>query len=173
MRDLGGHRDRRTIKERGKGPGGANSALAVALKEAGCSYASLRPQGQRTGPPPGRGLQLRQGVGHPLAPGAATTRHHTGVDRRRALRAARPRRVARGPRLPLHQRRPVSGRALVYGEDVAETLHTLAELGSTDISRRSLLGSVPFVAAALTNPQREWLLWLLEQQEAFRPTAVT
>ncbi|MEH0631103.1 hypothetical protein QBA36_40015 [Streptomyces stelliscabiei] len=54
----------------------------------------------------------------------------------------------------------------MYVENVAETLHTLAELGSTDISRRSLLGSVPFVPGALTNPQRAWLLWLVESQDA-------
>jgi hypothetical protein len=62
------------------------------------------------------------------------------------------------------RQRPVVGRALVFGEDVADTLHTLAELGCTDISRRTLLGTVPFVAGALTNPQREWLLWLLERE---------
>ncbi|MEV3873686.1 hypothetical protein [Streptomyces sp. NPDC049906] len=47
---------------------------------------------------------------------------------------------------------------------MGETLHTLAELGSTAISRRSLLGGVPFVASALVEPQREWLLWLLEEE---------
>ncbi|WP_251076515.1 hypothetical protein [Streptomyces benahoarensis] len=63
-------------------------------------------------------------------------------------------------------------RALTYGEDVGETLHALAELGSTDISRRSLLGAVPFVASALMDPQRKWLLWLLEEEQAPHLAAV-
>lgn len=68
--------------------------------------------------------------------------------------------------------RPVVTRALTYREDVGETLHTLAELGSTDISRRSLLGAVPYVAAALVDPQRHWMLWLLEDEQAPRLAAV-
>ncbi|GAA3168697.1 MULTISPECIES: hypothetical protein [Streptomyces] len=55
---------------------------------------------------------------------------------------------------------------------MGETLHTLAELGSTDISRRSLLGAVPFVASALMDPQRKWLLWLLEEEQAPHLAAV-
>jgi hypothetical protein len=50
-------------------------------------------------------------------------------------------------------------------------LHTLAEFGSTDISRRSLLGAVSFVPGALMNPQREWLLWLVENHDTARPAA--
>lgn len=157
----------------GKGPGGANSALAVALKEAGCSYASLALRVNELG--------RRQGVDSNYDK-ASVTRWLQGQQPRgttpeliAAVLSGRLGRAVSPADLGFHsdQQRPVAGRALVYGEDVAETLHTLAELGSTDISRRSLLGSVPFVAAALTNPQREWLLWLLEQQEAFRPTAVT
>jgi hypothetical protein len=68
--------------------------------------------------------------------------------------------------------RPVAARALTYREDVGETLHTLAELGSTDISRRSLLGAVPYVATALLDPQRQWLLWLLEDEQAPRLAVV-
>ncbi|MFJ7423463.1 hypothetical protein ACIQXD_33380 [Streptomyces uncialis] len=51
---------------------------------------------------------------------------------------------------------------------MGETLHTLAELGSTDISRRSLLGAVPYVATALPDTQRHWLLWLLEDEQTSR-----
>ncbi|MEU5417836.1 hypothetical protein [Streptomyces sp. NPDC020667] len=68
--------------------------------------------------------------------------------------------------------RPVIARAIAYRDDVGETLHTLAELGSTDVSRRSLLGAVPFVAAALLDPQRRWLLWLLENDQGPRLAAV-
>ncbi|MFE4625458.1 hypothetical protein [Streptomyces mirabilis] len=157
----------------GKGPGGVNSALAVALKEAGCSYASLALRVNELG--------RRQGVDSNYDK-ASVTRWLQGQQPRgttpeliAAVLSGRLGRAVSPADLGFHsdRQRPVAGRALVYGEDVAETLHTLAELGSTDISRRSLLGSVPFVAAALTNPQREWLLWLLEQQEAFRSTAVT
>ncbi len=73
---------------------------------------------------------------------------------------------------PEQQQRPVVARALTYREDVGETLHTLAELGSTDISRRSLLGATPFVATALMDPQRQWLLSLLEDDQAPRLAAV-
>jgi len=68
--------------------------------------------------------------------------------------------------------KPVVARALTYREDVGETLHTLAELGSTDVSRRSLLGAVPYIATALLDPQRQWLLWLLEDEQAPRLAAV-
>ncbi|MEO3810755.1 hypothetical protein ABGB17_17275 [Sphaerisporangium sp. B11E5] len=74
---------------------------------------------------------------------------------------------------PEQPQRPVVARALTYCDDVGETLHTLAELGSTDMSRRSLLGTVPFVATALMDPQRQWLLWLLEEEQAPRLAAVT
>ncbi len=73
---------------------------------------------------------------------------------------------------PSEPQRPVVARALVYRDDVGETLHTLAELGSTDISRRSLLGAVPFMATAMVAPQRQWLLWLLEDEQATRLAAV-
>ncbi|TKA08575.1 hypothetical protein [Actinacidiphila oryziradicis] len=65
--------------------------------------------------------------------------------------------------------RPVAAQALAYREDVAATLHTLAELGSLDISRRSLLGTVPFVAGAVANTQRHWLLWLAELDDEAVP----
>ncbi|MFF0448108.1 hypothetical protein ACFYT4_17145 [Streptomyces sp. NPDC004609] len=61
--------------------------------------------------------------------------------------------------------KPVVSRAIAYRDDVGETLHTLAEFGSTDVSRRSLLGAVPFLAAGLLDPQRKWLLWLLEDED--------
>lgn len=156
----------------GKGPGGANTTLAAALKDAGCSYASLALRVNELG--------RRQGVDSNYDK-ASVTRWLQGQQPRGAtpelIAAVLSERLGRAVSpadLGFHsdQQRPVAVRALVYGADVAETLHTLAELGSTDISRRSLLGSVPFVAAALTNPQREWLLWLLEQQDGFRPSPV-
>ncbi|MFI0967964.1 hypothetical protein ACH4S8_42460 [Streptomyces sp. NPDC021080] len=145
---------------------GGNRALAAVLKEAGCSYASLALRVNELGRRQGadshydkasvtRWLQGQQ-------PRGSTPELIATVLSERLGRALSP------ADLGFHSdpERPVASRALVYGEDVAETLHTLAELGSTDISRRSLLGTVPFVATALTNPQREWLLWLLEHQEA-------
>jgi hypothetical protein len=156
----------------GKGPGGANSTLAAALKEAGCSYASLALRVNELG--------RRQGVDSNYDK-ASVTRWLQGQQPRgstpvliAAVLSERLGRAVSPADLGFHsdQQRPVTGRALVFGEDVAETLHTLAELGSTDISRRSLLGAVPFVATALINPQRDWLLWLLEQQDGFHPTVV-
>lgn len=148
----------------GKGAGGANKTLATALKDAGCSYASLAHRVNELG--------RRQGV-ETNYDKASVTRWLQGQQPRggtpELIAAVLSERLAR-PLSPADlgfvpdQQRPVVGRALVYGEDVAETLHTLAELGSTDISRRTLLGTVPFVAGALTNPQREWLLWLLENE---------
>ncbi|WP_105973182.1 tetratricopeptide repeat protein [Streptomyces geranii] len=150
----------------GKGAGGANKALATALKDAGCSYASLAHRVNELG--------RRQGVDTNYDK-ASVTRWLQGQQPRGGTpeliaavlceRLSRPLSPADLGFVP-EQQRPVVGRALVYGEDVAETLHTLAELGSTDISRRTLLGTVPFVAGALTNPQREWLLWLLENEGA-------
>ncbi|WP_327699451.1 hypothetical protein [Streptomyces sp. NBC_00459] len=147
----------------GRGAGGANTALASALKDAGCSYASLAHRVNELG--------RRQGVDTNYDK-ASVTRWLQGQQPRGGTpeliaavlceRLARPLSPADLGFVPDRQR-PVVGRALVYGEDVADTLHTLAELGSTDISRRTLLGTVPFVAGALTNPQREWLLWLLER----------
>ncbi|MFG2477687.1 hypothetical protein [Streptomyces fagopyri] len=155
-----------------KGPAGANAALAAALKDAGCSYASLALRVNELGRRQGidsnydkasvtRWLQGQQPRG--TTPGLIAA-----VLSERCGRPVSPTELG----FPSDQRRPVAGRALVYGEDVAETLHTLAELGSTDISRRSLLGTVPFVASALTGPQRDWLLWLSEQRDGLRPTPV-
>jgi len=148
----------------GKGAGGVNKTLATALKDAGCSYASLAHRVNELG--------RRQGVDTNYDK-ASVTRWLQGQQPRggtpELIAAVLSERLAR-PLSPADlgfvpdQQRPVVGRALVYGDDVAETLHTLAELGSTDISRRTLLGTVPFVAGALTNPQREWLLWLLENE---------
>ncbi|NBM15978.1 hypothetical protein [Streptomyces sp. GC420] len=149
----------------GRGPGEANKALAAALKESGCSYASLalrvnelgRRQGTDTNydkASVARWLQGQQPRGTTPELIAAVLSERLG----RAVTASELGFLA-------DQQRPVVGRALVYREDVADTLHTLAELGSTDISRRSLLGAVPFVAGALTHPQREWLLWLVENQD--------
>ncbi|WP_406481512.1 hypothetical protein [Streptomyces sp. NBC_01615] len=153
----------------GKVPTGANKVLAAALKEAGCSYASLALRVNELGRRQGteshydkasvtRWLQGQQ-------PRGTTPELIAAVLSERLGRAVSPADLG----FLSDQQRPVVSRALGYGEDVAETLHTLAELGSTDISRRSLLGSVPFVAAALTIPQREWLLWLLEHQDAVEP----
>ncbi|MEU9209688.1 hypothetical protein AB0D27_17475 [Streptomyces sp. NPDC048415] len=153
----------------GKAPTGGNRVLAAAVKEAGCSYASLALRVNELGRRQGadshydkasvtRWLQGQQ-------PRGTTPELIAAVLSERLGRAVSPADLG----FLSDQQRPVVSRALVYGEDVAETLHTLAELGSTDISRRSLLGSVPFVAAALTTPQREWLLWLLEQQDIVQP----
>ncbi|MFD8417928.1 hypothetical protein [Streptomyces sp. NPDC059466] len=153
-----------------KGPAGANAALAAALKDAGCSYASLALRVNELG--------RRQGIDSNYDK-ASVTRWLQGQQPRgttpgliAAVLSERCGRPLSPTELGFHseQRRPVAGRALLYGEDVAETLHTLAELGSTDISRRSLLGTVPFVASALTSPQRDWLLWLSEQRDGLRPT---
>lgn len=146
----------------GKSAGGANKALAAALKDAGCSYASLalrvnelgRRQGAETNYDKASVTRWLQGQ----QPRGGTPELIAAVLCERLGRAV----TAADLGFLSDQQRPVVGRALVYREDVAETLHTLAELGSTDISRRSLLGAVPFVASALTNPQREWLLWLVE-----------
>ncbi|MFF1451238.1 hypothetical protein ACFVYF_24350 [Streptomyces sp. NPDC058274] len=157
----------------GKGSTAANKALAAALRDAGCSYASLALRVNELGHRQGvdssydkasvtRWLQGQQ-------PRGATPELIATVLSERLGRAVSPTDLGFHP----DQQRPVAGRALVYGEDVAETLHTLAELGSTDISRRSLLGSVPFVAGALATPQREWLLWLLENQDGPHLAPVT
>ncbi|MER6142284.1 hypothetical protein ABT174_19935 [Streptomyces sparsogenes] len=148
-----------------------NQALAAALKESGCSYASLALRVNELGRRQGHCSNydkasvtrwLRGGQPRGTTPEliAAVLSHRLG----------RPVAPAELGFIPDRQR-PVVARALAYREDVAETLHTLAELGSTDISRRSLLGAVPFVAGALLTPQREWLLWLVENQDAAGPAA--
>ncbi|MEU1785600.1 hypothetical protein ABZ553_06870 [Streptomyces sparsogenes] len=153
---------------RGSAP---NDALAAALKESGCSYASLALRVNELGRRQGHCSNydkasvtrwLRGGQPRGTTPEliAAVLSHRLG----------RPVAPAELGFIPDRQR-PVVARALAYREDVAETLHTLAELGSTDISRRGLLGAVPFVAGALLTPQREWLLWLVESQDAAGPAA--
>ncbi|MFF7997230.1 hypothetical protein [Streptomyces sp. NPDC007917] len=141
-----------------------NQALAAALKESGCSYASLALRVNELGRRQGHSSNYDK---------ASVTRWLQGCQPRGTTpeliaavlshRLGRPVAPAELGFIPDRQR-PVVARALAYREDVAETLHTLAELGSTDISRRSLLGAVPFVAGALVTPQREWLLWLVENQ---------
>ncbi|MET7765211.1 hypothetical protein ABZS71_25530 [Streptomyces sp. NPDC005393] len=145
-----------------------NAALAAALKESGCSYASLALRVNELGRRQGRESNYDK---------ASVTRWLQGGQPRGntpdLIAAVLSHRLGR-PVAPAElgfisdRQRPVVARALAYREDVAETLHTLAELGSTDISRRSLLGAVPFVAGALVTPQREWLLWLVENQDAAR-----
>jgi tetratricopeptide (TPR) repeat protein len=157
----------------GKGPAGANKALAAALRDAGCSYASLALRVNELGRCQGTDSNYDK---------ASVTRWLNGQQPRgntpELIAAVLSERLGHAVSptdlgfLP-DQQRPVAGRALVYREDLAETLHTLAELGSTDISRRSLLGAVPFVAGALTNPQREWLLWLVENPDVTRLAPVT
>ncbi|GAA3803016.1 hypothetical protein ACFS5L_40925 [Streptomyces phyllanthi] len=147
-----------------KDSGGPNKALAAALKEAGCSYASLalrvnelgRCQGTDTNYDKASVTRWLQGQ----QPRGTTPEVIAAVLGERLGRQLTPADLG----FPPDRGRPVAGRALVYGENVAETLHTLAELGSTDISRRTLLGAVPFVPGALMNPQRAWLLWLVESQ---------
>ncbi|WAZ25107.1 hypothetical protein STRCI_006577 [Streptomyces cinnabarinus] len=160
-------------RSQGKGNACANKALASALKESGCSYASLALRVNDLGHRQGldsnydktsvtRWLQGQQPRGETPGLIAAVLSERLG-------RAVSPADLG----FQRDQQRPVAGRSLVYDEDVAEALHTLAELGSTDISRRSLLGPAPFVVGALANPQREWLLWLLEDQDGGRPTRVS
>ncbi|MFF3448875.1 hypothetical protein ACFYXJ_17280 [Streptomyces sp. NPDC002667] len=148
---------------------GGNRVLGAALKEAGCSYASLALRVNELG--------RRQGADSHYDK-ASVTRWLQGQQPRgvtpeliAAVLSERLGRAMSPADLGFHSdpRRPVASRALVYGEDAAETLHTLAELGCTDISRRGPLGTVPFVASALTHPQRDWLLWLLEHEEAPSP----
>ncbi|MGW0825410.1 hypothetical protein [Streptomyces sp. NPDC002845] len=160
-------------RTQGKDTGGPNKALAAALKEAGCSYASLalrvndlgRCQGTESNYDKASVTRWLQGQ----QPRGNTPELIAAVLGERLGRPVTPADLG----FPPDGGRPVVGRALVYGENVAETLHTLAELGSTDISRRSLLGPVPFVPGALTNPQRAWLLWLVESEDATRPASVS
>ncbi|WP_328499948.1 hypothetical protein OG828_02440 [Streptomyces sp. NBC_00457] len=156
----------------GKGPAGGNAALASALKEAGCSYASLALRVNELGHCQGADSSYDK---------ASVTRWLQGQQPRgrtpeliATVLSERLGRFVSPADLGFHpdQQRPVVARTLAYGEDMADTLHALAELGSTDISRHSLLGSVPFVAGALTDPQREWLLWLLENQDTGQLTPV-
>lgn len=145
-----------------------NVGLAAALKESGCSYASLALRVNELGRRQGRESNYDK---------ASVTRWLQGGQPRgttpELIAAVLSHRLGR-PVAPAElgfisdRQRPVVARALAYREDVAETLHTLAELGSTDISRRSLLGAVPFVAGALVTPQREWLLWMVENQDTAR-----
>ncbi|MER6011988.1 hypothetical protein [Streptomyces bluensis] len=155
----------RSAGKSAKDSGGPNRALAAALKEAGCSYASLALRVNELGRCQGadthydkasvtRWLQGQQPRGNTPEVIAAVLGERLG----RPLTPA-------DLGFPPDGGRPVVGRALVYGDNVAETLHTLVELGSTDISRRTLLGAVPFVPGALLSPQRAWLLWLVESGE--------
>ncbi|WP_221350684.1 hypothetical protein [Streptomyces beigongshangae] len=157
----------------GKAPAGANKALAAALGEAGCSYASLALRVNELG--------RRQGTESNYDK-ASVTRWLNGQQPRGSTPELIAAVLSERLGLPVsptdlgflpEQQRPVVGRALAYREDLADTLHILAELGSTDIARRTLLGTVPFVAGALLNPQREWLLWLVESPEAVRLDPVT
>lgn len=154
------------------GAGGGSAALAALIDEAGCSNAALAR----------RVNELSSGQSEITRyDKASITRWRQG----RVPKGRTPQFIAEAiggflgrpvsPTdlgFPQQAPRPVTTRALTYGEDVGETLHALAELGSTDISRRSLLGAVPFVASALMDPQRKWLLWLLEEEQAPHLAAV-
>ncbi|MCT2590534.1 hypothetical protein LHJ74_11540 [Streptomyces sp. N2-109] len=144
----------------------ANGALLTALEECGCSNAALARKVN--------GLAARQGVVTRYTK-ASVTRWCQGVQPRgrgaefiaAALSGLLGRTVSPADvGYAVEPGRPVATRAVDYGDDVGETLHTLSDLGTADISRRSLLGAVPFVAASLTDTQRSWLLWLLEDEEA-------
>ncbi|MCQ8773087.1 hypothetical protein [Streptomyces telluris] len=149
-----------------------NKALLGLMKEAGCSNAKLAAMVNALG--------ARQGVVTRYTKASVTRwvqgmqpRDHTPEFIASALaeflgRSISPADVG----YVTAAQRPVIARAITYCDDVGETLHTLAELGSTDVSRRSLLGSVPFVAGALLDPQRKWLLWLLENDQAPRLAVV-
>ncbi|MEU3164030.1 hypothetical protein [Streptosporangium sp. NPDC006930] len=151
---------------------GGNATLAALLSEAGCSHGALARRVNE--------LAGRQGVVTRYDK-ASVTRWLQGMHPRghvpEFIAAALAERLGRalGPvdvGFLVEPERPVVARTLTYGEDVGETLRTLAELGSTDVSRRALLGSVPFVATALMDPQRRWLLWLLEDDQATHLAAV-
>ncbi|MEU3028006.1 hypothetical protein ACPCBC_17140 [Streptomyces incarnatus] len=149
-----------------------NIALAALINEAGCSNAALARRVNELGARQGKTTRYDK---------ASVTRWVGGM----TPKGESPQFVAEAISsflgrpvsptdlgFPQQAQRPVVARALTYREDVGETLHTLAELGSTDISRRSLLGAVPFVASALMDPQRQWLLWLLEDEQAPHLAAV-
>ncbi|MCX4673033.1 hypothetical protein OG453_41470 [Streptomyces sp. NBC_01381] len=129
-----------------------NKTLLVVLKEAGCSHAALARRVVELG--------RRQGVVMRYDK-ASVNRWLQGMQPRgRATEfiAAALSEMLNRPVAPADlgftadPLKPVITRALSYCGDVGETLHTLAELGSTAISRRSLLGAVPFVASALLEP---------------------
>ncbi|MEV0615674.1 hypothetical protein AB0I81_20330 [Nonomuraea sp. NPDC050404] len=152
---------------------GGNTALAVVLAESGCSHGALANRVNE--------LTGRQGIVTRYDK-ASVTRWIQGMQPRgqvpEFIAAALGERLGRSLSLSeigfLEElRSPVATRSLAYGEEVGETLRTLAELSSTDLSRRQALGAVPFVAAALVDPQRRWLLWLLEDDQATHLTAVT
>ncbi|MGW2027846.1 hypothetical protein [Streptomyces decoyicus] len=154
------------------GAGGGNTALAALIKEAGCSNAGLARRVNELGSLQGEITRYDK---------ASVTRWVQGMTPKgkspqfiaEAIGGFLGRSVSPTDLgFPQQALRPVVARALAYCEDVGETLHTLAELGSTDISRRSLLGAVPFVASALMDPQRQWLLWLLEDEQAPHLAAV-
>ncbi|MFJ2629222.1 hypothetical protein ACIO6T_39165 [Streptomyces sp. NPDC087532] len=56
---------------------------------------------------------------------------------------------------------------------MGECVHALSELGAYDVSRRAVLVAAPFVAASLVDPQRRWLLWLLEHDVGDVETAAS
>ncbi|MFD4926346.1 hypothetical protein ACFWNE_34235 [Streptomyces goshikiensis] len=156
-----------------KKSGEANAAFAAVLEEAGCSHAALARKVNELGSLQGEVSRYdKASVSRWLQQGM-TPRGRTPEFIAAALSGLLGRLVS-----PVdigfvdQSQRPVVARALTYREDVGETLHTLAELGSTDISRRSLLGAVPYVAAALVDPQRHWMLWLLEEEQAPRLAVV-
>ncbi|MFB7865504.1 hypothetical protein [Streptomyces sp. NPDC056069] len=152
-----------------KGAGEGNAALAAPVHEAGCSHAALArkvnqlglAQGDVTRYDKASVTRWLQG----MTPKGPSGRSPHYIVEALASFLGRPITPADAG-FAQQAQRPVVARALTYREDVGETLHTLAELGSTDISRRSVLGAVPFVASALLDPQRRWLLWLLEEENA-------
>ncbi|MGY5134476.1 hypothetical protein ACWGJW_19050 [Streptomyces nigrescens] len=121
--------------------GGGNTALAVLIKEAGCSNAALARRVNDLGSLQGEITRYDK---------ASVTRWVQGMTPKgkspqfiaEAIGGFLGRSVSPTDLgFPQQALRPVVARALTYCEDVGETLHTLAELGSTDISRRSLLGA--------------------------------
>ncbi|MEU3183039.1 hypothetical protein ABZ707_02315 [Streptomyces sp. NPDC006923] len=157
------------MSEHAGGPLTTSHPLATALAEAGCSHAALA---RRV-----NGLAARQGLVMHYDKASVTRWIQGKHPRGRApefIAAALSERLNR-PISPFalgfttEPEPPVGTRSLLYREDVAATLHTLAELGSLDISRRSLLGPVPFVAATAADTQRHWLLWLGELDDSAVP----
>ncbi|MFD7663506.1 hypothetical protein [Streptomyces sp. NPDC059788] len=147
-----------------------NVELAAALEEAGCTYETLathvnrlaRRQGQVTKYDKGSVSRWIKG----MPPRADTVWFIAEALSERLGRAVQPQDLGF---TTADECAPVVIRSLLYRENLSETLHTLSELSTEDVSRRALLGAVPFVSSALPAPQRSWLLWAWEQAESEAP----
>ncbi|MFE4512624.1 hypothetical protein ACFRMQ_00290 [Kitasatospora sp. NPDC056783] len=144
-----------------------NPALAAAILEAGFSNAGLaRRVNDRAH---AQGLDTRYDK-------ASVTRwvRHGDVPRGRApefiaeelsARLGRPVEPAQIG-FPTDPHKLLSKHALTYRQSVQEALHVVAELSHGDVTRRAVLGALPFVGSALLPAQRSWLLHLLDSEPA-------